>query len=475
MSADTEILVGKFSALLRWERCKRREQLCAAAACYALAVALLGLPLYVFLRAPWSRWMIPIVLFALLAPIFLLKRRWRRADSARALARVDQALGLEERAITAWELIEREDFRPAAQLVLKQAAAKLKSLDPTELFHRRWHWHHALALPLLILWLALMWFDFDRQFNGGLPPPALTTAQKLRAYSRELQERARSEGLRESLGAGKELEKVAQKGIDTNTTDDQFKKELAAASQKIEALGKSAVEPPSFSAGESQQSLRDLKAELEAARELLNFPDGANGEEKLAQQWLDRLAGMPQLRRQFDKENQGGQKLRQNALQSFLDRLDKQTTGELDRRTLLEAQQYLEQLMKQGQGERGEQNVRAPQGREQEGASDGEKARTNSSLPGKEPGKKDEGFQSLPQFPAGAPARVKGALGEGESSGVEFKAKPAPGKSALPQEEVIATYRRQAEAELNSERVPEALKETIKNYFLSLGTNEGKK
>jgi hypothetical protein len=155
--------------------------------------------------------------------------------------------------------------------------------------------------------------------------------------------------------------------------------------------------------------------------------------------------------------------------------LDKQATGELDRRTLLEAQQYLEQLMKQGQGEKGEQNVRAPAAREQDGSGDGEKMRTHSNLPGKEPGKKDDGFQSLPEFPAGAPARVKGALGEGESSGVVFKGKPAPGKSELPQQEVISTYRRQAEAELNSERVPEALKETIKNYFLSLGGNEGRK
>ena len=43
------------------------------------------------------------------------------------------------------------------------------------------------------------------------------------------------------------------------------------------------------------------------------------------------------------------------------------------------------------------------------------------------------------------------------------------GKSEVSQDEVIASYRRQAEVELNTERVPEALKETIKNYFLSLG------
>ena len=37
---------------------------------------------------------------------------------------------------------------------------------------------------------------------------------------------------------------------------------------------------------------------------------------------------------------------------------------------------------------------------------------------------------------------------------------------------MIASYRRQAEAELNTERVPEGLKETIKNYFLSLEMSE---
>jgi len=469
-----EILADKFSELLRWERRKRREQVVLTACLYSVAAALLALPFAAFLPAPWSRWLIPLVGFLLLAPILLFKRRWRREDSARALARLDRALGLAERALTAWELIERKDARPGAQLVFKQAVEPLKTLDPGSLFQRRWHWHQALALPLFVLWLALMWFDIDRQFSDGLLPSATpTTALKLREYSRELQERAKSEGLRESLGLGKELEKVAQKGIDAKTADDQFTKELAAASQKIEAMAKPADEQPSFSAGESQQSLRDLKAELAAARELLQFSDAANREEKLAQQWLDRLAGLPQLKRQFD--SQAGQKLSQNALQSFLERVDKQATGELDRRALLEAQQYLEQLMNQGRGEQGEQKVRAPQGEEQEGSADGEKGRTNSSLPGKEPGRKDQAFGSLPEFAAGAPARVKGKLGEGESSGVVFKGKPTPGKSALPQQDVIATYQRQAEAELNSERVPEALKETIKNYFMSLGTNETKR
>ncbi|HUC98400.1 MAG TPA: hypothetical protein VMR88_07960, partial [Candidatus Polarisedimenticolaceae bacterium] len=78
-----------------------------------------------------------------------------------------------------------------------------------------------------------------------------------------------------------------------------------------------------------------------------------------------------------------------------------------------------------------------------------------------------------PQLPPAAATQLKGIIGEGNSSGVAFKGKPSAGKTEVSQEEVIATYRRQAEQELNSERVPEALKETIRRYFLSLETKQG--
>jgi hypothetical protein len=184
---------------------------------------------------------------------------------------------------------------------------------------------------------------------------------------------------------------------------------------------------------------------------------------------------LPQLKRQLDKEPRAGQGLGQNDIKSFLDRLNNQVTGELDRRTLLDAQQFLDQMMKQGQGDKGESNARSAARGEDELPADGVKDKSQSSRPGKEPGKQDEGYRSLPELRAGASTQVKGLLGEGDSSAVLFKGKPAPGKSGLSQAEVVASYRRQAEQELNSERVPEGLKETIKNYFLSLGTTETKK
>ena len=61
----------------------------------------------------------PILVFCLLAPVFLIRQRWRLDDTARALARVDKTLRLDERTLTAWELLERNETRAAALMGLK--------------------------------------------------------------------------------------------------------------------------------------------------------------------------------------------------------------------------------------------------------------------------------------------------------------------------------------------------------------------
>jgi hypothetical protein len=265
---------------------------------------------------------------------------------------------------------------------------------------------------------------------------------------------------------------VAQKGIDQKTDDEKFKSELAGLQKKLATMESAAEEEPLGASPGTGQDLQDLKAELEAARELLNIPNAPNGTQGLGNSWLDRLAGLPQLKKQLGEQGAAGQGLGQNELKAFLDKLEKQATGELDRRALLDAQRFLEQLMKQGQGEKGESDVKVagPPGREP--PDDGERAKNRGNLPGKEPGKKEPGPSSLPEFQPGPTAQIKGLLGEGDSRGLVLKAKPSGGKSEVSQDEVIASYRRQAEAELNTERVPEELKETIKNYFLSLGMSE---
>jgi hypothetical protein len=215
-----------------------------------------------------------------------------------------------------------------------------------------------------------------------------------------------------------------------------------------------------------------LKAELEAARDLMNLADPTKQASEVGSQWLDQLASLPQLKQQLQQEGRAAESFARDDLKSFLDRLEKQATAELDRRTLLDAQQFLDQVMKQGQGEKGDSEARLAGQEERDAPTDGERTSNNNNSPGKEPGKKEAESQPLPQFEPGPSAHVKGLLGEGGSSGLLFKAKPTPGKSKVSQDDVITSYRRQAEVELNTERVPEELKETIRNYFLSLGMRE---
>ncbi|MGH7852327.1 MAG: hypothetical protein ACREP3_02725, partial [Candidatus Binatia bacterium] len=446
----TDSLKSKFAELIRWERRKRREEILVLVLCAALALALIFAPLHTLLPISWLRWVVPAVLFAALAPFFFYRRRWSGPDGARAVASLDKTLGLEERAITAWELSARDQTSAAAQLVFKQAEEKLRSIEPRVLFPRRMSRPAYLALPLFALWFTMLSLDLDQWNDHGRSSGPQSLAQKAREFSRELQEKAKNEGLRESLKLGQELEKVARKGIDNKTADEQFKKELAGMSQKIDDATKSGGDKDSAAAAESQQSLKDLQAELAAARDLAQLPDLPKGAEELGRQWAERLATMPQLKRQMDKAARAGAGPAQRDLKAFLDQLERQVSGELDRRALLDVQQYLQQMMKQGQGEKSENYARSSGQGEEDSTADGAKEKNHSNLPGKEPGKKSEETRSLPEFRADTSTRVKGALGEGESSGLMFKGKPAPGKSAVSQSEVVASYRRQAEQELNS-------------------------
>jgi hypothetical protein len=186
------------------------------------------------------------------------------------------------------------------------------------------------------------------------------------------------------------------------------------------------------------------------------------------QSWQERLTGLTQLKKQLEKQNLGSHGQGREQLKNFLDQLEKQVAGELDRRALLEAEQYLQELARRGQSRPAEAQARGGAKDDQASLGDGQPEKNPGSQPGDQPGKSYEQQPSLPEFQGGARAQVKGTIGAGEQSAIYFKAKPAPGKSRLSQDDVIASYRRQAETELNTEKIPDELKDMIKNYFLSL-------
>ncbi len=469
MTHTPDILTRKLAEILTWEKRKRREEILAAVFFYSLLGAVLALPFYTSFLSGVMRWFVPAGLGVVLAPFWFFTKRWRHADSVRALARADRALRLEERAITAWELLQRNDRRTPALLVFKEAREKLARVDAKTLLRRNWSWQAYLVLPVLAGWVGLMGINPRFEFGDGSRPSTPTLAQELRRFSRELQDKAKGEGLRESFRLGQELEKVAQRGMDSNTGNERLKTEVTGMMKKIDLAGKTAAEQQSLAAGESAQSLTDLKAELEAARDMLNFPDGDQRMQNLSPEWLERLAALPQLKRQFDKSDGLERSLNRSGLKSFLDRLERQVTGELDRRALLDAQQVLERMVKEREGEKGDPDAQIAGSGKPKNSDEVARGENSGPLPGTEPGRKIDGLAVPPQRQGGAATHLEGGLGVGQSLGVLLKSKPAAGESKISQEEIIASYRQQAEAELNSERVPEALKETIKNYFLSLG------
>ena len=270
----------------------------------------------------------------------------------------------------------------------------------------------------------------------------------------------RANGLPQTLKAARELEKIAQRNIDSKSAGEQFRNEVAGMAEKLAGERNASAESQGGSA--SRRELEDLRAELEGARDLVNSADGT------MQSLQERVSGLTQLKKQLDKQNQATPGQSREQLRTFLDQLEKQAGAELDRRALLEAEQYLQQLAERGQTQTGEAQAQAGGKEEQAGAGDGARENSPGSAPGQEPGKNSEKQPSLPEFQGGARAQVKGTIGAGERSGLFFKAKPAPGRSTLSEDEVIADYRRQAEAELNTEKIPDELRDTIKNYFLSL-------
>ena len=186
------------------------------------------------------------------------------------------------------------------------------------------------------------------------------------------------------------------------------------------------------------------------------------------------LSNLSLLREEIEKELLSIEKLGRKDLDRFLDKLKKGVNAGLDRRTLLEIREFLGGLLKGGEGNTEQAFREAGQG-EEGWLSEAERTRGKGGLAGDQPGTKDKAFQTPPPFSAPAATYLKGLLGEGRSGSLTFRGEPRARESEISQEEVMTSYRRQAEEELASEQIPEGLKETIKNYFLSLGMTGDKR
>ncbi|MBI1993429.1 MAG: hypothetical protein HYS67_03255 [Deltaproteobacteria bacterium] len=469
-------LQEKFSVLIGWEKLKRREALLISALCYSLLFSLVASPAAALLPLWADPLVVPAVIFLVLAPALFLLRPWRTGDSLRAVWLLDRTLGMEERAITAWEILGREKKGSAELLVLEEAEGRLKGVDPKAIFQRRLTWQGISAPLFFLLWLLFVFLDdgarLERSFKAS---QASRAAAQLREFSRELRDRAISQGLSESLEMARALERVAAERLAGEVDEKGLQENVAGLADGLRGKEEAGAGLSDLSfAMATAEGLLDLKAEMEALKTAL-LPDSAKGQEGPGREALERLGNLPRLKEEIGKRLPSFEKIETKDLRSLLDRLEKQVAAELDRRTLVETMEFLDHLLR-GMEARENQLLTGEAGPADPGRSaQTEREKARGIFPGDQPGTKESAERSLPPFKASAGAHLKGLLGEGKGGSLSFRGEPKGGKSGVSQEEILASYRRQAEEELASERIPEALRETVKKYFLSLGMAEGKK
>jgi len=205
-------------------------------------------------------------------------------------------------------------------------------------------------------------------------------------------------------------------------------------------------------------------------------PRGADrGGEKRGAEMLGMIGALPRLSEEMAKRLRAHEQMGEEELASFLEKLEKSATAELDRRMLQETEEFLKLLLQGGEGGEKGEAYRSAEQAERGQFSDAERLRGKGTFPGNQPGTKEQTPQQAAPSTASAATQLKGLLGEGQGASITLKGALSGRGSAVRREELLTSYRRQAEEELASEQIPEGLRETIKRYFLSLGVSESKK
>jgi len=219
----------------------------------------------------------------------------------------------------------------------------------------------------------------------------------------------------------------------------------------------------------SGKALSDLKTEVEKLRGALNLSDSLLEKGILGSNFLEKLDRLSPFRGELGEQPFSSENLNKQEVRKFLKELEEKTRAELDRRALMETQQYLLLLLDgmEGDARRPLESRKSSMGSTSTTKDD----KTKGSLPGDQPGTREPKIQ-FPRFRARAATHLRGLVEKGLSAGFTVRGELKGKESRVPQEEIVAQYQRQAEGELTSEQIPQDLKETIKRYFLSLGMTQ---
>ena len=154
-------------------------------------------------------------------------------------------------------------------------------------------------------------------------------------------------------------------------------------------------------------------------------------------------------------------------IREFLDKLNREATAEQDRRSLTRTREVLTELLLRNPGS-SRREFAVPGGRDGS-QRPGDRRMAPGGQPGDTPGRSGATEVYDPAFRAKVRSHLEGLLGQGPSRGFNVRGQGQTGSSVVSPEEVVVRYERQIEEQLSSETIPAEFKDTIKNYFLSLG------
>ncbi len=465
MIRDQALVQDKLFQLLRWEKAKRREHILVSALVYSILASLLILPL----SDLFPSWAPPLyltpILFLILSLAFMLWRPWGSKESLGAILQLDRKLHLQERALTAWEILKRGGRTPAELLVLEDTAVRLKAVDVKGLFERRLSWHVFVAPPILLLWALVAWFGVQFHLDWGRESRELSMARKLKDYSVGLLHRAKEDELTESLDVARALEEVADKGLKGKVDDEELRNDLTDVAQgigdRLKAFQGGAGSLPKL----SKEALNKLKGDVGKLKDALSRANALPGKGMQGSDVLKKLDSLSPFKGEMGNKPSSGENMDPNQAREFIEQLNRRAATEMDRRNLTEAQQFVLLMLDGMEGDA----TRPMEKQSRMGSSSPSKDDSaKGSLPGDQPGKKGPKVQ-YPQFRAQAETHLKGLFGKGSSAGVTLRGEFKGRESEVPQEGIVTSYQRQVEGELSSEQIPPDMKETVKSYFLSLG------
>jgi hypothetical protein len=360
--------------------------------------------------------------------------------------------------------------------VLDEAATHLTGFDPKRTFSRPFPWYGVGAVAVLAVWLAAARSGMELGSAAtGRDATVAASARTLKEFLERLKDKAEMQGLAETLEITRKLLEIAERRLKNEVSEELFREQLGQALNRLEAMQRGDTEKLQAALFPvSRANLEGLAAEVEEFRRQLREMGSDVGDKRLQEQIGQKLAQLPQLRQAL----QNSQALRTEApaerepdaaqLKSLLEQLDGALKSELEHSAQGEIQEFLASVVASAETDGSEQLAQEEGDAEPESAAESEMQRRVGRLPGKQPGAKGGGEDRTSVEP-GYTGQIKGQVQEGERTRFRVPGQNPIGTSKEKEQAVLTHYQRQVERDLATEEIPDHLKDTIKQYFLSLG------